>query len=87
MPPRDEIRRDLTRMALVVGGLLNVIQDDDEREQLQAHYERVLNDELWAGSQNRRLAAPLHHALQAAGLRPVNNVVELHSVRVDKEAS
>lgn len=52
----EEIRRDLTEQAMKVGSLLNIVQDDDEREALQEHYERVLNDELHAGVQNRRMA-------------------------------
>lgn len=80
-----DLRRELTQKAVEVGALLNLVQDDDERELLQEHYERVLNDELYAGSQNRAAATPLLASL--ATITPIGsrtNVVALdpHSRRI-----
>lgn len=49
----EEIRARLVELARQVGAQLNVVEDDDEREALQADYERCLNEELYAGSVRR----------------------------------
>lgn len=40
-----------------VGGILNGVEDGAEREQLQAQFEQVLNEELARGSDLRRQLA------------------------------
>lgn len=49
----DEIRARLLELAGEVAALLNVVEDDDEREALQVDYERALNEGLFAGSERR----------------------------------
>lgn len=49
----DELACRLVEKAVEVAGLLNTVDDDDEREQLQELYERRLNDELFHGSEIR----------------------------------
>lgn len=49
----DETRARLLELADEVGALLNVVEDDDEREDLQVDYERRLNEQLFAGSERR----------------------------------
>jgi hypothetical protein len=57
--PVNSLRVDLTELAVRVGSVLNIVQDDDDREKLQQHFERVLNDELYAGSRNREMVADI----------------------------
>ncbi len=49
----EEIRARLLEFACEVAAQLNVIEDDDEREQMQVDYERALNEALFAGSERR----------------------------------
>lgn len=88
------IRRELTKHAYEVGAILNLVQDDDAREELQAHFETALNNELWAGSQNRRDAAQhasniirLIENKMGRPLRAASNVIDLASRRKPEEAA
>lgn len=47
------VRSELTLLAYGVANLLNLVDDDDERELLQEVFEQTLNDELFTGSQLR----------------------------------
>jgi hypothetical protein len=49
----EETRTRLVELADDVAALLNVVEDDDEREALQTDYERRLNEALFAGSERR----------------------------------
>jgi hypothetical protein len=49
----EETRDRLLELADDVSVLLNVVEDDDERESLQVDYERRLNEQLFAGSERR----------------------------------
>jgi hypothetical protein len=49
----EETRARLLELADDVAALLNVVEDDDEREELQVDYERRLNEHLFAGSERR----------------------------------
>jgi len=49
----EEIRARLIELAEEVAAQLNVIEDDDEREELQVDYERRLNEQMFAGSERR----------------------------------
>lgn len=50
-------RQKLWELACQVALELNTVEDDDEREILQAQFEKTLNEELFAGSKNREMAA------------------------------
>lgn len=76
-----ELRRLMTACALDMGAVLNTVEDDDERDLLRNHFEEVLNDELFAGSQNRRVVRPLYAALEHIGFGPI----DIHSVRVSEQ--
>lgn len=85
-----ELKRRLTRAAFEIAALLNTVEDDDERDSLHGHVEKVVNDELYAGSVNRAHAQQLLANFdQLVGLfelpRPGAAVVDLHSVRVQRE--
>jgi len=45
----EETRARLLELADDVSVLLNVVEDDDEREAFQVDYERRLNEQLFAG--------------------------------------
>jgi len=49
----EETRARLLELADDVSVLLNVVEDDDEREAFQVDYERRLNEQLFAGSEQR----------------------------------
>lgn len=74
---RSRPRRRLTYLAWMVAAELNMVESDDERELLQEHFERLLNDELFTGSLNRAALAETTKRLRgdsllAATLRLVN---------------
>lgn len=72
---RGGLRSDLARLAIEVGATLNIVQDDDDREKLQEHFEQVLNRELHAGALNRATAAPVIDLMERLQMRA--KVVEL----------
>lgn len=51
----DAVTAALLEKADEVGGLLNAIVDDDERERVQGVYEERLNEVLFVGSQERAM--------------------------------
>jgi hypothetical protein len=76
-----DLRKHLTRAALELAGILNTVMDDDERDELHGHIEKVINDELYAGSLNRRAIAPVIDLMERATRRG-GQVVDLFSRRV-----
>jgi hypothetical protein len=47
------VRSELILLAYGVANLLNLVEDDDERELLQELFEQTLNDELFTASLRR----------------------------------
>lgn len=83
---RLPVRREVVQLYRTIGNLLNTIEDDDQRELVQSVGEAELNDLLYEGATSRRLYAPLNAALsQNLFLVPVAEVVDLHSVRVERQ--
>lgn len=80
-----ELRRHLTRAALEIGAILNTIEDDDERDKLHGHIEKVINDELYAGSLNRRTATDVIDLMERARSR--GRVVDIFSRRVPRQSA
>jgi hypothetical protein len=74
------LRRHLTEAALEIGRILNTVADDDERDELHGHVEKVLNDELFAGSQLRSTAnvVPLRR-------HGIGQVVDIFSRKVRRD--
>jgi hypothetical protein len=79
-PVSAQLRRDLTNVALELAAILNLVQDDDERDDLHGHVEKTINDALWAGSQSRQAVAPVIDLMER--LRGDRVVVDIFSKRV-----
>jgi hypothetical protein len=47
------LRRDMVRIGLEVGAILNTVEDDDDRDELHGVLEKTLNDDLFAGATAR----------------------------------
>lgn len=86
MSDTRELRKHLTAASLEIGALLNTVTDDDERDSLHGHIEKVINDELHAGSVNRAAFAPVSELLERLRRRG-SVVVDLGSRRVPKDAA
>lgn len=78
-------RRDMVRIGLEIGAILNQVEDDDDRDELHGVLEKTVNDELFAGATARSaydLPDLLARSISGFGA----NVIELstYSKRADK---
>lgn len=78
------LRRQLRKASLEIARILNLVVDDDERDDLHGLVERTINDELFEGSRIRNERANVVPIRRGHAL---GDVIDIFSRRVPKETA